>query len=82
MKGRLEEQVGGTPSQACELGDKPLCEWCFPCIEGLPAFVPAISLGCRKSRWILSLVGGKRGVGGTGTLVSLSEEAPSTEEAA
>lgn len=63
------------PSQACELGDKPLCEWCFPCIEGLPAFVPAISLGCRGSTldpkpwWA-----GKRGVESvTGTPGSLLE---------
>lgn len=73
------------PSQACELGDKPLCEWCFPCIEGLPAFVPAISLGCRGSRrcWILSPGGQEREVWSLELeLLVLSWRAPSTEEAA
>ena len=73
------------PSQACELGGDTLQEWRSPCIEGLPAFVPAISLGCRGSSGAgsLALVGRKerRGVWNRSSWFSLGG-APSVEEAA
>lgn len=55
-EGEAEKSRGWNPHGCYEGGGKPFYEGCFPCVEGLLAFVPVVSLGCKGSElcWILS----------------------------